>query len=165
MTQRLDYLAVAPQAIAPLLQTGKVLASSGLPRNLLTLVELRASQMNGCAFCLALHTREGKALGESDDRLYGVAAWRDAPWYSERERAALEWTEALTDLSHHGPDDALFARAKEHFSDSELVHLTLAVTVINTWNRFNVAFRTSPDLAEAVFQQQYGRSSHAHAHG
>lgn len=165
MTQRLDYLSIAPQALGPLFETGNILAASGLQRNLLTLVQMRASQMNGCAFCLALHTREGKLLGENDDRLYGVAAWREASWYSERERAALEWTEELTDLGNHGPGDELFARMKEQFSDSELVHLTLAVTAINTWNRFNVAFRTPPERAEEVFQQLYGQTPHAHAHG
>jgi AhpD family alkylhydroperoxidase len=165
MTQRLDFMSVAPQALAPLFDAGKILAESGLSRNLLTLIQLRASQMNGCAFCLALHTREGKLVGESDDRLYGVAAWRDAPWYSDRERAALEWTEELTDLGNHGPDDELFARVKEQFSDSELVHLTLAITTINAYNRFNVAFRTSPNRAEAVFQHLYGQTPIAHAHG
>ncbi|HEY8298225.1 MAG TPA: carboxymuconolactone decarboxylase family protein [Candidatus Baltobacteraceae bacterium] len=164
MTQRLDPMSVAPQAVAPLFELGKAIGASNLEKNLLVLIQLRASQMNGCAFCLALHVREGKALGEADDRLYGVAAWREAPWYDDRERAALEWTESLTDLSNHGPGDELYARVKEHFSEPELVYLTLAVAAINVWNRFNVAFRTSPARAEAAFQQLHGQT-HAHTRG
>lgn len=161
MSRRLDYLSVAPQVGDWLFQAGKVLAASTLEPNLRGLVLLRASQINRCAFCLALHMREAKALGESDDRINGVVAWQEAPWYTERERAALEWTEKLTTIANEHPDDELFARMKKHFSDEELAQLTLAVATINTWNRFNIAFRTPPDLADAVFEQLYGHSPHA----
>lgn len=163
MTGKPNYTSVAPEAVRPLFEAGKVLAQSGLEPELLVLVQLRASQLNGCAFCLALHVREGMALGESSDRLYGVAAWRDAPWYSERERAALEWTEALTVLANERPASDLLARVQEHFSETELVYLTLAVSTINAWNRFNVAFGTSPQNADAVFKMLHPQTTSAHA--
>jgi AhpD family alkylhydroperoxidase len=153
MPTTLQYQNVAPEVLQPLYDMNKLLAKSGLEPTLLTLVELRASQLNRCAFCLALHTREAHALGEGGDRLSGLVAWREAPWYSARERAALEWTEALTLIAHQPPGADLLARMKENFSDKELVYLTLAVNAINSWNRFNVAFGTSPEYADAVFKQ------------
>lgn len=151
VSERIDYRAV-PEVARSLFEASKALEHSELEPALLALVELRASQLNRCAFCLALHRREGKALGESDDRLFGVAAWREAPWYSARERAALEWTEALTLVANGHPSDDLLARMQEQFSRKELVYLTHAVALINTWNRFNVAFKTSPAGAEATFK-------------
>ena len=152
-TNVIDYNAVAPEAVRPLYEAVKALAKSGLEQNLLTLVELRASQLNRCAFCLALHMREGQALGESLDRLSGVAAWREASWYSPRERAALEFTEALTALAAAHPSSDLLPHMREVFTDRELVYLILAINTINAWNRFNVAFGTPPEKAEAVFRQ------------
>ncbi len=152
MSTTLDYLSVAPDVVRPLYDANKILAKSGLEPNLLTLIELRASQINGCAFCLALHTREAQAQGESNDRLSVLPAWREAPWYSPRERAALEWTEALTLVANQRPHPELLSRMKEHFSESEIVHLTLAINSINSWNRFNIAFGTSPEHAGTVFK-------------
>lgn len=150
---RLDYQAVAADAVAPLYAAAKVLAKSTLERELRCLVQVRASQINGCAFCLALHAREGDALGISLDRLMGVAAWQEASWYSDRERAALAWTEALTLVAQtHVPDD-VYDEVRAVFTDRELADLTLAVTVINSWNRFAIAFRTPPEAAEAVFRR------------
>jgi len=145
------------------METGSLVAKSGLEPNLITLVVLRASQMNRCAFCIALHMREGQAQGESSDRLSGVAAWRDAPWYNERERLALEWTEALTQLVGQHPPSGLLERMKEHYDERELVYLTLAVSSINTFNRFNVAFGTSPADADAVFKMMHSKAAAAHA--
>jgi alkylhydroperoxidase family enzyme len=107
--------------------------------------------------------REGQALGESSDRLSGVAAWRDAPWYSERERLALEWTEALTQLASQQPPSGLLERMKEQYNEREIVYLTLAVTTINTFNRFNIAFGTSPADADAVFKMIHPEAAPAHA--
>ncbi len=115
--------------------------SLGLEPNLLELVRLRASQINGCAFCVDMHTREAHQAGESDRRLHLVAVWHEAPVFSPRERAALAWTEAVTQVADtHVPDD-VFALAKTEFSDAELVNLTLAIISINGWNRFAVSFR------------------------
>jgi AhpD family alkylhydroperoxidase len=163
MSTTLDYQSVAPDVLKPLYEANKILAKSGLEASLLTLIELRASQINGCAFCLALHTREAQALGESSDRLAVLPAWREAPWYSTRERAALEWTEALTLVGTGHPPSDLLARMKEHFNESEIVHLTLAINTINSWNRFNVAFGTSPEHADAVFKMLHPNGAAAHA--
>jgi AhpD family alkylhydroperoxidase len=132
---------------------GKALAHSKLEPALQHLMELRVSQINRCAFCIALHTRQLEALGEHGDRVSGVTAWREAPWYSARERAALEWAETLTTISQTHPDDELYERVKSQFSETELAELTLAVAAINSWNRFSIAFGTPPERAEEVFQQ------------
>lgn len=151
MSATIDFYSVAPEAARPLIEAGQLLAKSGLEPTLLSLVELRASQLNRCAFCLALHTREAHALGESGDRLSGLAAWREAPWYDARERAALEWTEELTLIAREHPPRERLAMMREHFTDREIAYLTLAVSTINAWNRLNVAFGTSPAGADAVF--------------
>ena len=161
MTQHIDYTTTAPDALQALFGMGKPLAKSGLEPNLLVLVQLRASQINRCAFCLALHAREAEDLGERRDRLACLPAWRESPWYSARERAALEWTEALTVIAAEHPPGDLVGRMKEHFSDAELVYLTLAVAAINSYNRFNVAFGTPPEGAEAVFRMLHRQPAHA----
>jgi AhpD family alkylhydroperoxidase len=163
MNHSFDYYSVAPEAVRVFVDSGKLVHKSGLDPKLLTLVELRASQINGCAFCLTLHTMEAEALGESRNRLAAIAGWRDASCYSERERAALEWTEALTLIADHRPSDELLAKMREQFSDRELVYLTLAITTINSFNRFNVAFRTPAEGAEAVFKQLHPNLTPAHA--
>lgn len=153
MTQRVAYTTVDPQAARFFSQAGHYLrTATTLEPTLLHLVFLRASQMNGCAFCIAMHWREAKEDGISDDRLHGLSAWHEAPWYSDRERAALAWTEALTDVMHsHVPDD-IYVQARSAFSERELVDLTLAVNVINSWNRFAIAFRSPPESAAAVLE-------------
>lgn len=153
MTHRLNYQAAAPQVMKPLYESNKVLAQSSLEPALLCFVQIRVSQINGCAFCLALHAREAEALGERGDRVWGLPAWREASWYSPRERAALEWAEALSAIVARHPDEALFARVKEQFSDRELAELSLAIATITSWNMLNVGFGTPPDLAESVFHQ------------
>jgi AhpD family alkylhydroperoxidase len=116
--------------------------ASGLERSLIELVKIRASQLNGCAFCLDMHTKDARAAGESEQRIYVLSAWRDAPFYSERERTALDWTEALTRLTPDGVPDELYERARKVFNEVELVNLTMAVVAINGWNRLSVAFRS-----------------------
>lgn len=122
--------------------------TSGLEHSLYELVKIRASQLNGCAFCLEMHTREARQAGETEARLHLLAAWRESPLYSARERAALAWTEALTLIAEtHAPDD-VFTEARAHFSEKELVHLTLAIGVINTWNRLAIGFRAVHPIAD-----------------
>lgn len=150
---RLDYARVAPDALRGLYASERYLRGSSLERALLHLVKLRASQMNGCAFCIALHVLEARHDAERDERLDGLVAWHEAPWYSERERAALAWTEALTDVARTHVPDATYAAARAHFSEPELVDLTLAIATINAWNRFAVAFRAAPQDAPHVFAQ------------
>src|SRR5687768_6963859 len=115
--------------------------TSGLEHSTLELVKIRASQINGCAYCLDMHTKDARALGETEQRIYALSAWRETPFFSDRERAALEWTEAVTLLADtHVPDD-LYNRVTRHFAEAELVALTFAVVVINSWNRLAVSFR------------------------
>ena len=122
----------------------RYLAGSGMDPKLLHLIKLRASQINGCAFCIDMHSKDARAAGETEQRLYELNAWRETPFYSERERAALEWTEALTLISQtHAPDD-VFERVSAHFSEKEIVDLTYAVANINTWNRLAIAVRAVP---------------------
>lgn len=143
MSQRLDYKAASPEAFKAMLQLEHQVHRSGLESLLLELVKSRASQLNGCAWCLDMHTKDARAMGETEQRLYLLATWRDAPCYSGPERAALAWTEALTGLAGTAdvPDD-VYAQAREHFDEKQLVDLTLAIVAINGWNRLNVAFRT-----------------------
>lgn len=143
MEQRLDYQIASPAAFRAMLHTEQAVRNSGLEISLLELVKSRASQINGCAWCLDMHSKDARALGESEQRLYLLPVWRDAPCYTARERAALAWTEALTRMAdvHDVPDD-VYAAAHQHFDDKSLVDLTLAIIAINGWNRMNVAFRT-----------------------
>jgi AhpD family alkylhydroperoxidase len=115
---------------------------SGLEHTLLELVKLRASYMNGCAFCVDMHTKDARAAGETEQRLYAVPVWRETPFFTPRERAALAWTEAVTDVSGSRVEDDVYTEAREHFDEAELVELTLAIVTINGWNRLSVAFRT-----------------------
>lgn len=142
MSGRFDYATVAPEASSAMRGLERYVRASGLERSLLELVKIRASQLNGCAYCLDMHTKDARAAGESEQRLYALAAWREAPFYSERERAALEWSEAMTLLGRDGVPDDLYERARRHFSELELVNLTMAVIAINGWNRLSVAFRS-----------------------
>jgi len=118
--------------------------SSGLETSLLELVRMHASQINGCAFCLDMHSKDARAAGETEQRLYCLPAWRESPFYSEREQAALAWTEAVTLVSEGHVPDEVFEQARKHFSEEELAHLTLAIVTINGWNRFAIAFRAVP---------------------
>ncbi|MEL6328581.1 MAG: carboxymuconolactone decarboxylase family protein [Planctomycetota bacterium] len=120
------------------------LHAAGLEATLLDLVEIRASQLNGCAFCIDMHSKSAKLHGERELRLYALPAWRESPLFTDRERAALAWTEALTRIDDSGVPDEPFEQARSQFSESELVDLTLVISVINAWNRLNVAFRPVP---------------------
>ena len=142
MNSRINYLRVSPRAMQAMMGLQNYVNESGLEHSLLELVKMRASQINGCAFCLDMHSKDARAAGETEQRLYMLSAWREAPIYSERERAALEWTEALTFLRDEHVPDAVFAAVREHFSEEELVSLSLAVVAITGWNQLNVAFRT-----------------------
>jgi AhpD family alkylhydroperoxidase len=142
MHQRLDYKLASPGAFKAMLQTERQVHESGLEEPLLELVKSRASQINGCAWCLDMHTKDARARGETEQRLYLLSAWREAPCYSGRERAALAWTDAVTRIATHEVSDAVYAEARAHFDEKALVDLTLAIIAINGWNRMNVAFRT-----------------------
>jgi AhpD family alkylhydroperoxidase len=115
---------------------------SGLEHSLLELVKTRASQINGCAYCIDMHTKDARALGETEQRLYALSAWQETPFFSERERAALEWTETLTLIAQGHPSDEAYERMRRHFSESEIVNLTLAIVTINGWNRLAISFGT-----------------------
>lgn len=141
MAHRIDVDKVAPEAVRAMLGLEEYVRSSGLEPPLLELVKLRASQMNGCAYCVDMHTKDARARNETEQRLYAVAVWREAPFFTERERAALAWTEAVTYVGYnHVPDD-VYQKARQHFSEKELVDLTIAVIAINGWNRLAVSFR------------------------
>lgn len=149
MQKRLDYRKVAPEALAAMRALQEGLSASELDPKLLELVKIRASQINGCAFCLDMHTREARKHGEEEQRIYQLDAWRDSALYTQRERAALAWTEAVTRISPGSVDDGLYSQAREQFGERELVFLTLTVVAINGWNRLNIAFRTLPAGAGA----------------
>lgn len=142
MQQRIDYKFASPEAFKAMLHTEHQVHRSGLEESLLELVKSRASQLNGCAWCLDMHTKDARARGETEQRLYLLPAWRDASCYSDRERAALAWTEAITLIATQEVTDAVYAEARRHFDEKALVDLTLAIIAINGWNRMNVAFRT-----------------------
>jgi AhpD family alkylhydroperoxidase len=141
MEPRLDFWKTAPQGIAALRGLSAYVDGSGLEHSLLELVKTRASQINGCAYCLDMHTKDARAAGETEQRLYTLSAWREAPFFSERERAALAWTEAVTNISGAGIGDALYDEVRRNFSEKEIVDLTLAVVLINGWNRVAIPFR------------------------
>jgi AhpD family alkylhydroperoxidase len=144
MEARLAYYNAAPGAVRALIGLETYLARSGLEKPLRELVKLRASQLNGCAFCIDMHWQDTRKEGETERRLYLLNAWRESPGYSERERAALEWTEAVTQLGDGHVSDEVFAAVRPHFSDKELADLTLAVAAINAWNRMSISFRAVP---------------------
>ena len=144
MTARINLSNVNPGIFHAMLGLEKQVSRVGFDSKLIDLVRMRASQINGCAYCLDMHSKEARALGETEQRLYGLDAWRETPYYSTRERAALEWTEALTlVMDGHVPDD-VYERVRGEFSEDELAHLSLAIVAINGWNRLNIAARTVP---------------------
>lgn len=142
MTQRLNYGQASPAGFRAMLQLQQHVDKSGLEHSLLELVKMRASQINGCAYCLDMHSKDARAAGETEQRLYLLSAWREAPCYGARERAALAWTEALTLVSTNDVPDEVYRLARAHFSEKELVDLSLAIVAINGWNRLAIAFRT-----------------------
>ena len=145
MEARLSAARAAPEAIKPVRALHNYMETCGLEPSLLELVKTRASQINGCAYCVHLHTRDARARGETEERLYLLSVWRESPLYTDRERAALAWTEALTEISL-GVDDDDFDDVREHFSEKQLAHLSVAIGTINAWNRISVGFRFTPEL-------------------
>src|SRR5882724_1455697 len=145
MQQRLDAQKTSPAAYNAMLSLEMFIRkSSKLEPCLIELVKMRASQINGCAFCLDMHAKDARARGESEQRLYCLPAWRETPFYTDRERAALAWTEAVTLVTEGHVEDEVFEEARKHFSEAELANLTLAIVTINGWNRFSIAFRSVP---------------------
>ncbi|MBL0309687.1 MAG: carboxymuconolactone decarboxylase family protein [Bacteroidetes bacterium] len=148
MKARLNYATVDPDALKAMLGVEKYAANSGLEHSLYELVKTRASQINGCAYCLDMHTKDARKAGETEQRLYALSAWRETPFYSERERAALAWTEAVTLISQNDIPDSLYQATCKYFSEKELVALTMAIIAINGWNRLAISFRTVPGSYE-----------------
>lgn len=144
MQPRIHYPQVDPEAVNAMLGLEKYVIKSGLEHSLLDLVKLRASQINHCAYCIDMHYKDARASGETEQRLYSLDAWRETPFYSNRERAALAWTEAVTLLTQDYVPDEVYAQAREQFTEAELVSLTMAIIAINGWNRLNVGFSTVP---------------------
>jgi AhpD family alkylhydroperoxidase len=144
MEQRIDLTKHALDAQKSLYALEKYIANSGLDHKLIHLLKMRASQINGCAYCIDMHSKDARALGESEQRLYELNAWRETPFYTDRERAALEWTESLTLVSQTHVPDEVYESVKKHFSEKEIVDLSILVSVINVWNRLAISTRTMP---------------------
>ena len=144
MQPRIDYTKYAQEAQQAMLGLEKYIAKSGLDHKLIHLIKMRASQINGCAYCIDMHSKDARALGETEQRLYELDAWRETPFYTERERAALEWTEALTLVSETQVPDAVYDEVKRYFSEKEIVDLTIVVSTINMWNRLAISTRAVP---------------------
>ena len=146
MKPRMNYYQAAPETIKALSALETLLQGSGLEQSLIELVKTRASQINGCAFCINMHTQDARKHGETEQRLYLLNAWHEAPVYTDRERAALAWTEAVTLISEtHAPDD-IYDEVRKHFSETETVNLTMLIGTINMWNRLAIAFRAVPPV-------------------
>jgi len=144
--QRIDVTKVSPAAYKAVAALQTYVDQSGLDAKLRDLIKIRASQINGCAFCLAMHTRDARKVGETDERMHLLSAWRDAQIYSSRERAALAWIEAITLVTKDHVPDEVFDEVRKHFSEKEIVDLTAAAVAINTWNRISIAFRIPPQV-------------------
>jgi len=154
MAPRIDVTKY-PDAVKAMYGLERIARERGIERKLLHLIKTRVSQINGCAYCIDMHTKDARAEGETEQRLYGLSAWQETPFYTPRERAALEWAETLTLIASHHVQDELYARTREHFTEAELVGLTLAVIAINDWNRLAIPFRADvgsyqPGTAEAA---------------
>jgi AhpD family alkylhydroperoxidase len=150
MTQRLEHDKVAPDAMQAMLALEGYVRRSGLDHGLLHLVKLRASILNGCAFCVDLHWRDARAQGETEQRLAALAVWRESPFFTDAERALLAWTDAVTRLGAEGVPDDVYATARAHYDEATLVRLTMAVIAINGWNRLAVSFRKQPAVERAA---------------
>jgi AhpD family alkylhydroperoxidase len=158
MQPRMDAQKVAPAAFQAMLSLEMYIRkSSRLEPSLIELVKVRASQINGCAYCIDMHTKDARANGETEQRLYALDAWEETPFFTDRERAALAWTEAITLISEKRATDALYQEVRERFTEEEIVNLTLAIVTINGWNRLSIGFRAVPG--------EYQPTSHKHAEG
>ena len=155
MKPRIDFMSAGKGAMNAMLELANHVHKSGLDNKLIDFVNLRVSQINGCAYCIDMHWKDLRAAGETEQRLYGLDAWRESPYYNDQERAALAWAEAVTQLGEGHVPDEVFEETKRHFSDRELADLTLAVVAINGWNRLNIAFRTpAGDYQPGMFQKR-----------
>lgn len=154
MEPRLNYAKASPAATKAMLVLQRAVNESSIEKSLQELVKLRASQINGCAYCIDMHFKDAKAMGESDERLYMLSAWHEATCYTDRERAALLWTDTLTRIADQQVPDDVFFRAQEHFSEQELVDLTLAVVAINGWNRIAIGFASVPGEYQPAQKQK-----------
>ncbi len=154
MQSRMDYKNAAPGVFKAMMEMEAYVRHCGLEPALLELVKMRASQINGCAYCLDMHSKDARAAGESEQRLYALSAWRETPFFTERERAALAWTEAVTRVSKdHVPDD-VYEWARHEFSEKELADLTLAIVLINGWNRLAISFRSVPGVYQPASRER-----------
>lgn len=144
MEPRIPLTKYSPEALKALYALERHVKASGLPEGMIHLIKMRASQINGCAYCLDMHSKDARANGETEQRLYGLDAWREAPYYTLRERAALEWTESLTLVADTHVPDEVYERARKEFNEQELVDLTYAVVAINAWNRLAISARAVP---------------------
>jgi AhpD family alkylhydroperoxidase len=159
MEARFNSAKVAPGAYKAMLGLETYLHQCGLEESLLHLIKLRSSQINGCAFCLDMHWKDLRAIGESEQRLYSLDAWRECPYYTDRERAALAWTEAVTLVANNHVPDAVYEEVRQHFNEKELADLTFAVATINAWNRMAIASRTVPGQYQPAKSQNAERSA------
>jgi AhpD family alkylhydroperoxidase len=146
MEPRIDYTKYAHEAQKSLYALEKYILTSGLDHHLIHLLKMRASQINGCAYCIDMHSKDARALGETEQRLYALDAWRETPFYTDKERAALAWTEAITMVSESHVPDEVFAEVKKHFSEKEIVDVTLVAGMINLWNRIAIPMRAVPGI-------------------
>ncbi|TEA80082.1 carboxymuconolactone decarboxylase family protein [Allopusillimonas ginsengisoli] len=151
MTQRLNYFQASPAPANKFRELSMLLAGSPIAKELQHLVDIRASQLNGCAFCVDMHVKQAKIHGERELRLHHIAVWRESPLFTSRERAALEWTEAVTKLPPHGVPDEIYESVRQAFSEQELAELSFLIVVINGWNRMSVAFRAEPGSMDAAY--------------
>jgi len=151
MPERLNHMRQVPALTQKLTELTFALKKGTVERTILSFIEIRASQLNGCAFCLDMHIKQAKLHGERELRIHHVAIWRESTLFNDRERAALEWTEALTRLSPHGVSDEIYAAVRAQFSEDELVYLTYMVMVINAWNRASIAFQSVPGSQDKAF--------------
>jgi len=150
MEQRIDYLKAGSGVYKAMLGLEKYLHECGLEEPLIHLIKLRASQINGCAYCIDMHWKDLRSIGEEEQRLYGLDAWEESPYYTDRERAALAWTEAVTRISEGHVPDEVYQEAAKQFTEKELADLTLAIATINAWNRLSIAARTVPGTYQPV---------------
>ena len=153
MEPRMNPYKTAPKGYQAMAALQQYVDSCGLERPLLELVKMRSSQINGCAYCLDMHSKDARALGETEQRLYLLNAWREAPFYTDRERAALEWSEAVTLVAQSHVPDEVYERVKQQFTPDEIANLTLAISAINSWNRLSIAFRVPPGSYQSNLQQ------------
>jgi AhpD family alkylhydroperoxidase len=149
MQQRLDAMKISPAVYKAMAGLQTYVEQSGLEQSLLDLIEIRASQINGCAFCLVMHTNDARKHGESDERMYLLDAWKEAPVFTPRERAALAWVESITKVAENHVPDETYEQVRRHFSEKEIVDLTAAAVAINGWNRIAIAFRPTPQITKA----------------